>query len=93
MIKSQDYIQQPIFNIIKQDGYLIFLSGSGQEIARIKEERNNNNNNNNSYKLNLTESGRINLKDGDGKIVSFIQQLSLKEIAVLKKIIAGYNNE
>jgi hypothetical protein len=92
MIKSQDYIQQPIFNIIKQDGYLIFLSGSGQEIARIKEETNNNINNN-SYKLNLTESGRINLKDGDGKIVSFIQQLSLKEIAVLKKIIAGYNNE
>ena len=38
LITNGQDIQNVIYGVLKQDGYLIFLGSGGQEIARVKDE-------------------------------------------------------
>jgi hypothetical protein len=90
MIKTNTNNINTICGIKKDGDYLVFLSGGGEEIARV--ETSSPSESSPALKLDLSKSGRLNLKQDDA-IISYVNLLSPSEISILKKMIDGYKKE
>ena len=77
---------------IKKDGDdLVFLSGGGEEIARV-ETSSPSEAPAPTLKLDLSKAGRLNLKQDDN-IISYVNLLSPSDLSILKKMIDEYKKE
>lgn len=82
--KLSDNLINSIYSAEKRDSYIVFLAQDGHEVCRVKDD---NKDDSLPYKLNLTDSGRINLKDSSGTVLSYIQQLSATEQTAIRRLI------
>lgn len=70
----------------KENGYIVFMNSGGREVCRVRDEAGGEGL---PYKLNLTDSGRINLKDANGSVLSYVQSLSVAEQTAVRSMIGG----
>lgn len=70
----------------KEGEYIVFLTQGGKEVCRVKDEAGGEGL---PYKLNLTDTGRINLKDSTGNILSHVQSLSVAEQTAVRSMIGS----
>ena len=96
MIKTNTNNINTICGIRKDGNDLIFLSGGGEEIARVEtsspSEAPAHNNDSPTLKLDLSKAGRLNLKQDDN-IISYVNLLSPSDLSILKKMIDEYKKE
>ena len=90
MIKTNTNNINTICGIKKDGDDLVFLSGGGEEIARV--ETYSPKDSSPSLKLELSKAGRLNLKQDDA-IISYVNLLSPSDLSILKKMIDEYKKE
>ena len=90
MIKTNTNNTNTICGIKKDGDDLVFLSGGGEEIARV--ETSSPKDSSPSLKLELSKAGRLNLKQDDA-IISYVNLLSPSDLSILKKMIDEYKKE
>ncbi len=91
MIKTNTNNINTICGIKKDGNNLIFLSGGGEEIARV-ETSSPSEAPAPALKLDLSKGGRLNLKQDDN-IISYVNLLSPSDLSILKKMIDEYKKE
>lgn len=90
MIKTNTNNINTICGIKKDGAVLVFLSGGGEEIARV--ETSSPSESSPALKLDLSKAGRLNLKQDDA-IISYVNLLSPSDLSILKKMISEYKKE
>ena len=86
--KLSDNLINSIYSAEKIDNYIVFLAQDGHEVCRVKDD---NKDDSLPYKMNLTDSGRINLKDKNNNVLSYVQQLSASEQTAVRRTIESYD--